>query len=158
MLGLALRWVQQQLDPPGGPGEEIAIVIPEGASKSQIADQLAVEGVVGNATVFELYARFKGAGNWEAGQYAMRLDSSADDVLAILDDGGGDVPFDQVTVPEGLSVFAGAGVPAAGPLVDQVAGVERFEEVDVLAALLSGDIRSAYQPEGPGQPRGPVVP
>ena len=158
VLGLGLRWVQQQLDPPGGAGDEVTIVIPEGASKSQIADQLAIEGVVANSTVFELYARYKGAGNWEAGQYTMQLDSSADDVLAILGDGGGEAPFDQVTVPEGLSVFAGAGVPAAGPLVDEVAAVERFEEADVMAALLSGNIRSAYQPEGRGNLEGLLFP
>lgn len=158
VLGLAYRWVQQQLDPPGEPGQEIAIVIPDGASKSEIADQLASEGVIGHSMVFELYARYKGAGNWEAGEYTMRLDSSADDVLAILDDGGAEIPFEQVTVPEGLSVFAGAGVPAPGPLVEQVAGVERFETDDIMAILLSGDLRSAYLPEGEGNLEGLLFP
>jgi UPF0755 protein len=158
VLGLAYRWVQQQLDPPGVPGEEIAVVIPDGASKSQIADQLASEGVIANSMVFELYARYRGAGSWEAGQYTMRLHSSADDVLAILDGGGGEIPFDQVTVPEGLSVFAGAGEPAAGSLVEQVADIERFEVDDIMAVLSSGDLRSAYQPEGQDSLEGLLFP
>jgi UPF0755 protein len=144
--GLGLRWVQTQLDPSGDPGEEIVIVIPDGASKSDIADLLAAEGVVANATVFEVYARFKGAGSWEAGQYTMRLDSSADDVLAILDEGGGEVPFDQITVPEGFSVFAGDGLPTPGPLVEAITAIDRFTTEDVMAVLLSGELRSAYQP------------
>ena len=146
VLGLAYRWVQQQLDPPGDPGAEVELVIEEGASKADIADQLAAEGIIRNSMVFELYARVQGAGSWEAGQYTMRLDSSADDVLAILDDGGGVAPFDEVTVAEGLSVFAGAGTPRPGPLVEQVAAVDRFNARDTMAALLLGDLRSAYQP------------
>ncbi|MEL7210655.1 MAG: endolytic transglycosylase MltG, partial [Actinomycetota bacterium] len=143
---LAYRWVQGQLDPPGDPGEEVVFVIDEGLGKAEIADQLAAEGIIENSMVFEVYARIKGAGAWEAGQYTMRLNSSADDVIAILDGGGGEVPFDEVTVPEGFTVFAGAGTPAPGNLVQELATVERFDERDILALLISGELRSAYQP------------
>jgi UPF0755 protein len=159
LRGLAFRWVQQQLDPPGEPGEEIVVVVEDGASKSDIASQLADEGVIANATVFTMYARYKGAGNWEAGQYTMRLDSSASDVLEILGDGGGEIPFEQVTVPEGFTVFAGEGLPAPGPLVDEVtASIERFDTEQIMAILLSGDLRSEYQPEAEGSLEGLLFP
>jgi UPF0755 protein len=158
LSGLAYRWVQSQLDPPGHPGGEVAFVIEEGTGKSQIADQLAAEGIIANSTVFEWYARYRGSGSWEAGQYTMRLDSSADDVLAILDDGGGEAPFDRVTVPEGLSVFAGAGEDAPGPLVEAVAEIDGFEEEDAMAILSSGALRSAYQPEGQASLEGLLFP
>ncbi len=145
-------WVQQQLDPPGDPGARVEVTIPEGTGTSGIADLLEEEGVIANATVFSLYSKFKGTESWQAGSYTFRLDSSADRVIEVLDAGPTAPPFDEVTIPEGYSVFAGGGLPAPGRLVtrlvDRRQGVARFDQGRVMEVLLGGTLRSRYQPQG----------
>ncbi|HEV2766570.1 MAG TPA: hypothetical protein VGV63_02545, partial [Acidimicrobiales bacterium] len=55
-------WVRGKINPSGGPGEEVAVSIPDGTSTAGIAELLADEGVVSDASAFRYYVRFKGAG------------------------------------------------------------------------------------------------
>jgi peptidoglycan lytic transglycosylase G len=143
-------WVIRQIDPPGDPGPEVQITIAEGTGTSRIADLLAEEGIITNATVFRFYVQFEGTGTWQAGVYTLREDSAMGDVIDVLDAGPAAAPFDQVTVPEGYSVFARAGVPAPGRLVQRLVdpdqGVARFRQNRIMRLLLGGELRSQYQP------------
>jgi len=145
-------WVQRKIHPPGDPGEVVSIEVPEGSSTGDIAALLDAEGVVSDGTIFRWYARFEGASGWQAGVYELRLDSDMDEVIRALDAGPAGAPFDEVTVPEGLSVWAAAGDRSPGPVVqrlaDDEAGVARFEPQTLVDLLVSGTIRSRYQPEG----------
>jgi len=114
--GAASWWVMQQVSP-GGTGEDVALVIPEGTSTSGIATLLEAEGVVTNATIFEYYLRFRGGDVViQAGDYVLRENASMGSTLATLKAGPQEPPYDTVTIPEGYSVWNGAGLPVPGLL------------------------------------------
>jgi len=161
-LGAAGFYVSRQIDPPGAAGAEVEVIIPEGTGTAEIADQLEAAGVISNATIFTAYLKVTGDGNWLAGRYLLQEDSSFDEAIAVLDAGPGEIPYDQVTVPEGYTVFANAGLPAPGTvvqrLVDPENGIPRLNQQRIMELLLSGTVRSQFQPQGVGNLEGFLFP
>ncbi len=151
-IGAAGFYVSRQIDPPGEAGAEVEVIIPEGTGTQAIADQLAAAGVITDARIFTAYLKVTGDGNWLAGRYLLREDSSFDEAIAVLDAGPGEIPYDQVTVPEGYTVFANAGLPAPGTvvqrLVDPDNGIPRLNQQRIMELLLGGTVRSQFQPQG----------
>jgi len=134
-------WVDRRVDPPGGPGAVVEVVVPLGSTTADIAALLETEGVVADGGFFRYYVRFKGSGGYEAGSYEFTRNSSMAEALRVLEAG----PFRtdewvNVTFPEGY----------------RLAQFERrlLEEVPDLdpealrAALRNGVVRSALQPPG----------
>lgn len=130
-------WIRGKIDPSGGPGEEVAVSIPEGTSTAGIAELLADEGVVSDASAFRYYVRFKGAGPFQAGDYTLRRNSAMGDVVAALGEGP-ELVFDRLTVPEGLTLEE---------ISERVEEIERFSSERFLEVAESGSVRSRYQPE-----------
>jgi uncharacterized YceG family protein len=100
-----LAWFANSLFQPfKGDGEgEVRVVIPQGASLGEIADQLEGDGVVSSSSFFQLRARLAGrSGDLKPGRYTLARDMS---FVAVLDRLEGGVPPDvlQVTIPEGRS-------------------------------------------------------
>ncbi len=60
--GLGLFWAERQINPGGHHGPDVAVVIPKGASTSNIAHILSRAGVIHDATLFSLYVRLNGTG------------------------------------------------------------------------------------------------
>ncbi len=137
VVGAAGLWVKGKIDPGGEPGEELALTIPEGATTDDIAELLADEGVVSDAGVFGYYVQFNGGATFQAGDYTLQRNSAMGDVVATLDEGP-QIAFDQVTVPEGLTL---------GEVAERVGQVDRFSSERFLELAESGSMRSAYQPE-----------
>ena len=162
LVGAAGFYVSRQIDPPGDPGDEVELIIPEGTGAGDIADLLEQAEVITDATIFSAYLKVKDAGDWLAGRYVLRENSSFDEAIAVLDAGPGEIPFDQVTVPEGYSVFAGAGLPAPGPVVQRIVdpehGIPRYHEQRIMEILLSGSVRSQFQPANTGNLEGLLFP
>ncbi|HWH34580.1 MAG TPA: endolytic transglycosylase MltG [Acidimicrobiales bacterium] len=131
-------WIKGKIDPGGEPGAEVALTVPEGATTAAIAELLADEGVVSDATVFRYYVQFSGGGSFQAGEYTLQENSAMGDVVSVLD-AGPEISFEQLTVPEGLTVEE---VAARVDEVERLSG-ERFLEL-----AESGDVRSTYQPDG----------
>ena len=100
-------WVDNQLNPPGEPGIEVTIEIPQGATSDDIARILADNDVVANATVFRYYLRFKSTSDFQAGIYTFQVNSSVWDVKDNLLAGPLEIPDDRffVTIPEGLTLI-----------------------------------------------------
>src|SRR5690606_35639382 len=139
-------WVMKQVNP-GGAGDDVAITIPEGTTTAGIAELLAEQGVVTNATIFEYYVKYRGDGTIQAGDYVLRESSSMGAALAVLEAGPQEPPYDQVTIPEGYSVWNGAGLPVPGPLVTALdEAVDRYTSESISEVLLSGELRSRYLP------------
>ena len=132
-------WVLRRIDPPGPPGDAVTVVVPEGASATDIAEQLEESGVVGNGRLFREYLRFRGSGDqdFQAGRYAFNRSSSMAEALAALERGPIPVASAQVTLPEGLTV-----AEVAGRLTE----VPWFTPSDVDRALNGGVVRSRFQP------------
>ena len=99
-------WVDEQLDPPGEPGAELVIEIPQGATTDDIARILAENDVVANSTVFRYYLRFKNASDFQAGEYAFQINSAVWDARESLERGPIEVIEERffVTIPEGLTL------------------------------------------------------
>ncbi len=79
------------------------VQIPPGTSFTRIARDLATQGVVADARLFTLLARWrKAADRVKAGEYAFARPATPDQILARLL--AGDVLRHPFTVPEGLSI------------------------------------------------------
>lgn len=154
----ASLWVMKQVNP-GGAGDEVAITIPEGTTTAGIAELLVSEGVVTNATIFEYYVKYRGDGTIQAGDYVLQESSSMGAALAVLEAGPQEPPYDQVTIPEGYSVWNGAGLPVPGPLVTALdEAVDRYTTESISEVLLSGEHRSRYLPADQGNLEGVLFP
>lgn len=96
-LGLALAGCG------GSNTTDVRLVVPRGANLRTAADSLAKAHVIGNATVFRLYARFRGGGRpILAGTYVFKAGLSSREVLAMLQ--GGKSVEQRITIPEGWSL------------------------------------------------------
>ncbi|MCB1014165.1 MAG: endolytic transglycosylase MltG [Acidimicrobiales bacterium] len=158
VAGVAGVWVMRQVNP-GSPGDEVAVTIPEGTSTSGIARLLADEGIVTNASIFEYYVKFRGEGTIQAGDYLLRENASMGSTLAVLEAGPQAPPFDEVTIPEGYSVWQGSGLPVPGNTVTALdEAVDRFTTESISQVLLSGQLRSRYQPADQGNLEGLLFP
>ncbi len=130
-------WLRSQIDP-GDPGALRSVTVEEGASTGQIAGTLADAGVITNATIFEYYARLRGAGTFIAGTYELAERSSMGDVLDRLEAGPPAPPVVTITIPEGLWLS-----DVRQRILDTF---EEMHPAELDAALAT--VRSAYQPEG----------
>ncbi len=131
-------WLKQQVDP-GSPGDEVAVTVPVGATTAQIATMLEDQGVVTNATIFQLYVRWKGYGPFEAGTYdGLRANSSMGSVAQRLEEGPLPPAVTYLSVPEGSWL--------AETAATMLATFPEMNELELFTALST--VRSAYQPEG----------
>ena len=148
--GAAAIWLQRQIDPPGEPGAEVAIVVPEGATVAEIAAILDQQGVVSSARVFRLYVRVKGASSFRAGEYVLREDQAFDSVIAVLEDGPEYVfRGNKLTIPEGFTLKQ---------IAARVGSIPGLSSDRFLELTRSGTIRSLYQPEGSTNMEGLLYP
>lgn len=83
----------------------VVVEIPEGTGAGEVGDLLAEAGVLANAWVFRLQARFDDrASRIRPGRYELMRDMSAGDVLTLLSAAPEAAATFTVTIPEGLSV------------------------------------------------------
>jgi UPF0755 protein len=135
---LVWRWLGDQIDPPGDPGRQVAVIVPEGATTDDIGALLEGEGVVTDAQIFRYYIRFRGGGPFQAGTYTLQENSSMQQAIDVLSEGPAPPPFVEFTVPEGLTL---------PEITEAMAGGISTLNVDTLNQLVaSGQIRSRYQP------------
>jgi UPF0755 protein len=137
--GLGAVWLQRQIDPPGDPGRQVSIDVPQGATTADVAELLAAQDVVSDARIFRYYLRVRGGGPFQAGSYRLRQNSSMGDARAALEEGPR-LAFTDVTVPEGRWV---------SDVAEIVAEVPGFDAAVFTAEVESGVVRSLYQPQDP---------
>ncbi|MCB1038960.1 MAG: endolytic transglycosylase MltG [Acidimicrobiales bacterium] len=136
-------WYGNQVDPPGAPGEEIAIQIAEGTSAKGVASVLADEGVITNASLFNLWVSGKDLDTIQAGAYRFRSDMSFQEAVDVLN-AGPDTPIaaetTKVTIPEGYTV---------AQIVARISEkVPRLAAADLQAALDEGKVPTSLLPAG----------
>ncbi|HWJ60878.1 MAG TPA: endolytic transglycosylase MltG [Acidimicrobiales bacterium] len=143
VVGGAMWWYHNQVDPPGGPGEQVQVQIPEGATTSKVGSILDDEGVISSATVFGFYVGGKDLTAVQAGTYTFHKNSSFDDAIKVLNAGPGtpaSASTTKVSIPEGYTV-------------DQILTrihekVPRLTVEELQAALDQGKVPTALKPEG----------
>lgn len=143
IVGGAKWWYGNQVDPPGGPGEQVQVQIPEGATTSAVGSILDDEGVISSATIFNFAVGGKDLTNVQAGSYTFRTNSSFDEAIDVLN-AGPTTPATRATtkvsVPEGLTV---------SEIVERIhEKVPRLTVEELNAALDQGKVPTALKPEG----------
>lgn len=142
LAGAAGVWLVRQINPPGPPGEAVAIEITEGSAKSAIADLLDDRDVITSSRVFRIYMRVTRAGEFQAGIYKngeLRTNMAMGDVVDALESGP-EIAYERLTVPEGLTV---------DEIAERVGALEGRSAEPFLELATSGTaIRSSLQPEG----------
>ncbi|HAA37596.1 MAG TPA: endolytic transglycosylase MltG [Firmicutes bacterium] len=85
--------------------ESVLVTIPSGASSVRIANLLAENKLIRNATVFRYYAKFRGMDQGlQAGNYIFRFGMTMDEILQQLLEGKVYRPTVKVTIPEGYTI------------------------------------------------------
>lgn len=122
----------------GEPGRPVEIVIPRGASASEIGELLVEEGVIESALAWRITLYLEGGGDGiEAGKYNLFAGLSPKDALGLLSEGA-TVDFVTVTFPEGSWVRDFARIVGRNTHITRDAFIE---------ALRSGDVTSELMPE-----------
>ncbi len=120
-------------------GEEIDIEIPAGASARAIATLLEDEGVIADASTFELAVRRSGrAADLKAGRYTLVAGADDDSIIEALVAGPTPVEVYRVTVVEGLDL---------GSMLDSLADQTPYSRAELDATLLDGGVFSSFLPE-----------
>jgi len=144
LLGVAVlftranSWLDAQLDPAGPQGDSLVVEVPSGASDSDVMRILAEKGVISNSTVAQYWIRFNDVGDFQAGDYLFRENSSLDEAVEVLAAGPLPPVFKRLTLPEGLW---------SGDMRNVM--LDNLEQLDADAlsdAMNSGQIRSQFQP------------
>lgn len=152
LLGGTLLWATRQVDPSGPQGAVVEkLTIPKGASVATISQILADKGIIANRRVFTMYVGLKNTGAWKAGNYVdFRLNSSFDEAIAVLDKGPIAPASKVVRIVEGSRL-----VDALEAIAEQTSTVTVAQ---LQEALDSGQVRSAYKPDGVGSWEGLLFP
>jgi UPF0755 protein len=120
----------------GGEGETARVVIEEGDSLSSISDKLKEAGVISNATLFSLEARWKGAATeLRPGEYELARNADTDEVIETLSTGQPVETF-TVTIPEGLTMEQTAEVVGQETPVSEQEFLEAARQTDYGYAFL----------------------
>jgi len=125
--------LQPAMDVP--PGRSVTVDVPAGADTTRIADLLAASGVIDNATMFRLRARFLGIdGTLKPGTYEFKTGMAYEAVEASLV-AGPPLAYTTVTIPEGFTaeqiaarLERDAGIPADEFVSLALGGADRFAD------------------------------
>ncbi|CAH0990127.1 Endolytic murein transglycosylase [Sinobacterium norvegicum] len=99
----AQQWLQRTMHTPLA--EQFigsSVVVGKGSSFSAVANQLQADGIIENARVFVLYARFYELTDIKAGEYAISVNDTAITLLDKMRKGA--VKYYQITLTEGLTL------------------------------------------------------
>ncbi len=139
--GLWVRnWWLRQLDPSGPPGAAVTVLVPEGASTSDIVRLLKENEVIDNEWAFRFYLDRKGIDEIQAGEYSIAQNSAAWDVVKALESPvkPAEIPVDKLVIPEGLTLVE---------IADRVAALPGGRSAEAFLELAeNGKVRSVFQP------------
>ncbi len=134
--GLALHWYQDQATPPGGAGPAVIVQVEPGWSVATITNELAREGVVAHAWVFQIYLALTGAPTVRDGTYQMHRHEAFAELRSAL--AKGPTVF-TLQVPAGATV---------AQVANDVGSLPGRSGPAFLALVNSGVVRSPYEPPG----------
>ena len=138
LFNRASNWLDAQLDPAGPQGDALVVEVPSGASDSDVMRILAEAGVIPNSTVAQYWIRYNDVGDFRAGDYLFRTNSSLDQAVEVLDAGPLPPVFKRLTLPEGLWTGDMRNV-----MLDNL---ELLDATELNEAINGGEIRSRFQP------------
>ena len=150
VFGRVTTWFNDQIDPPGEPGELVEFAIPSGATANDVTQDLFSQEIIANPTLFRYWLSDNFEGDFLAGDYTcLRENMSFDEALNCLD-GEGPLPpsFFSITIPEGLRLDEILEVLNR----ENPAFVESDLERDLQATLVSVGLEGVPDAPLPGSP------
>lgn len=107
--------------------EQVEVSIPLGSSLSSIAQTLEDKGVVKSAMLFKYYAKYKGEGDFQAGEYVLSPSMAPDEIMDSLKKGKviGSIAG-RISIPEGYQLTQ---------IAEEIASKTDYEPEEVLAVL-----------------------
>ncbi|MGT2743220.1 endolytic transglycosylase MltG [Streptococcus plurextorum] len=88
--------------------EFVQVEIPSGSGNKLIGQILEENGIIKNATVFNLYTKFKNYSGFQSGYYNFQKSMSLDDIAKYLQEGGTSEPttpaLGKIVIPEGYTL------------------------------------------------------
>jgi UPF0755 protein len=135
-LLVAGAWLWYQVDPPGGAGRKVQVVVQQGWGVSRIGDELERRSIIDSSLAFQLYARVFGAGPFQAGTYELREHMGASDAASALEG----PPVQQY---RRLALIPGLTLDMIADRVGQIPGLSRDRFLEVAR---SNTVRSRYEP------------
>jgi UPF0755 protein len=103
LLGMASWWVVNQLNPSGEPGAAVNFTVNDGDTVASVANRLASEGFITNASIFRWYASTRGGIDLLPGYYSLRPRDNAGRIIKVLSTPPAQT-FVSVTFPEGMTL------------------------------------------------------
>jgi UPF0755 protein len=143
VVGGGKWWYDNQVDPPGEPGETVTVVVPEGATARRVANLMADEGVISNAMIFNFWVNGRGLQPIQAGSYEFRQNVSFGEAVEVLNAGPGRPitrPVSKLTIPEGLTIRQ--------TIAKIAEDLPRFSVEELQGLLDRGEVPSGLKPEG----------
>lgn len=131
--GSVAFYIWYQLEPTAA-GQTVRVEIPRGSSSNKIADLLAEEGIIRNASLFKYYLKYKEQGDkFQAGIYELAPGMDRDAIIAKLN-AGETVKAETIrfTIPEGYTLMQIADKLSSEGLVDK----DKFLEIASSSAIL----------------------
>lgn len=142
-------WLTRQVSPPGEPGAKTDIVVSADDTIDTLSVQLETSGIITSAKVFRWYVRQKGGIELQAGSFSVRPKDDLGNIVRSLRTPPALV-FDTVTFPEGFNL------DLFGKRLQNK--VPRLSAAQFVTVGESGQIRSAFQPEGINTLEGLIFP
>jgi UPF0755 protein len=122
-----------------GEGEPVQLSVPAGASFSQVSDTLAARGIINMPTVFNIYARMRGAtGGVQPGTYAFRPGTAWSQILADLN--AGRVQTMRIVVPEAWDLRG---------IAPRISAATGLDEDSVMYVLTDTAVANRFDVPGP---------
>ncbi|MDE0044431.1 MAG: endolytic transglycosylase MltG [bacterium] len=117
VLATAFLWFQAALDRHGPLEAPATLIIPEGTSAAEIAEDLHAGNIIASTTLFRLHTLVRGDAHLlKAGEYAFGSGETLGSVIARLV--SGDTVVHALTLPEGLSSAAALAIIEAHPALE----------------------------------------
>jgi UPF0755 protein len=132
-------WYLGKINPTGAAGDVESFTVNVGDDLETIATRLEAEGLITDAGIFEWYVEREGGLAPAPGYYEIRPNDHMGNVLGRLRTPPGET-YTKVTFPEGFTL--------AQMATRLDTSVDRLTAEEFTAAVGSGTIRSAWQPEG----------
>ncbi len=149
IAGAVGLWVVNQVNPTGAAGERINFTVDADDDLMSVSNRLETQGVISSAKVFRWYVNQKGSFELTPGYFSVRPKDDMGQVMQALST----LPeqtFEKVTFPEGFTVDQ-FGKRLASKL-------PRLSSARFAALAASGEVRSAFQPEGQPSLEGLIFP
>jgi UPF0755 protein len=138
-LVLGVAWFYFQVNPRGGPGAAVTVVVEADWGTGEVAHALADAGVIDSTTAFQIWASVTGAAPFAPGSYAMRENLGVRRAVNALEVGPPvEIAADQtLLLPPGLTL---------GQIAERVGQLPGRSRDTFLQVATSGAIRSKYMP------------